>query len=184
MINLSGLQETLMSDPNDLDKLRQAHADWEANTLRKTLERAPEGQEEFMTTSSAPVERLSTPLDLPDFDYLEDLGFPGEYPYTRGVHATGHRGKLWTMRLFSGFGSAEESNARYKYLLEQGSMGLSIAFDLATLMGYDTDAPEALGEFGKCGVAVSSPKGMEVLLDRLPLDKVSTSMTINSPAAI
>jgi methylmalonyl-CoA mutase N-terminal domain/subunit len=173
-----------MSDPNELDNLRQAHADWEANSLRKTLARAPERQEEFITTSSAPVERLYTPLDLPDFDYLEDLGFPGEYPYTRGVHATGHRGKLWTMRLFAGFGSAEESNARYKYLLEQGSMGLSIAFDLATLMGYDTDAPEALGEFGKCGVAVSSLKDMEILLDGIPLDKVSTSMTINSPAAI
>src|SRR5205085_1976060 len=138
----------------------------------------------FITTSSEPVERLYTPLDLPDFDYLEDLGFPGEYPYTRGVHATGHRGKLWTMRLFSGFGSAEESNARYKYLLDQGGMGLSIAFDLATLMGYDTDAPEALGEFGKCGVAVSSLRDMEILLDGIPLDKVSTSMTINSPAAI
>jgi len=173
-----------MSDPTELDKLRQAQADWEANTLRKTLAKAPERQEQFITTSSAPVERLYTPLDLPDFDYLEDLGFPGEYPYTRGVHATGHRGKLWTMRLFAGFGSAEESNARYKYLLEQGSMGLSIAFDLATLMGYDTDAPEALGEFGKCGVAVSSLKDMEILLDGIPLDKVSTSMTINSPAAI
>ncbi len=173
-----------MPDPNDLDTLRQAQADWEANTLRKTLARAPERQDEFITTSSAPVERLYTPLDLPDYDYLTDLGFPGEYPYTRGVHATGHRGRLWTMRLFAGFGSAEESNARFKYLLDQGSMGLSIAFDLATLMGYDTDAPEALGEFGKCGVAVSSLKDMEILLDGIPLDKVSTSMTINSPAAI
>jgi methylmalonyl-CoA mutase, N-terminal domain len=173
-----------MSDPNELDPLRQAQADWEANTLKKTLARAPERRAEFITTSSAPVERLYTPLDLPDFDYLADLGFPGEYPFTRGVHATGHRGRLWTMRLFAGFGSAEESNARYKYLLDQGSMGLSIAFDLATLMGYDTDAPEALGEFGKCGVAVSSLKDMEVLLAGIPLDKVSTSMTINSPAAI
>ncbi len=173
-----------MSDSNELDTLRQAQADWEANTLRKTLARAPERQAEFVTTSSAPVERLYTPVDLPEFDYLADLGFPGEYPYTRWVHATGHRGKLWTMRLFAGFGSAEESNARYKYLLEQGSMGLSIAFDLATLMGYDSDAPEALGEFGKCGVAVSSLKDMEILLDGIPLDKVSTSMTINSPAAI
>jgi methylmalonyl-CoA mutase N-terminal domain/subunit len=173
-----------MSDPNELDKLRQAQAEWEATTLRSALARAPERQDEFITTSSAPVERLYTPLDLPDFDYLADLGFPGEYPFTRGVHATGHRGKLWTMRLFAGFGSAEESNARYKYLLEQGSMGLSIAFDLATLMGYDSDAPEALGEFGKCGVAVSSLKDMEILLDGIPLDKVSTSMTINSPAAI
>src|SRR5689334_8508186 len=144
----------------------------------------PERDQDFMTTSSKPVERLYTPLDLPDFDYMDDLGFPGEYPFTRGVHATGHRGKLWTMRQFAGFGSAEESNARYKYLLGQGGMGLSIAFDLATLMGYDTDAPEALGEFGKCGVAVSSLRDMEILLDGIPLDKVSTSMTINSPAAI
>ena len=115
-----------MTAENDLDRLRQAQSDWEANTLRSTLARAPERQAEFITTSSAPVERLYTPLDLPDFDYLKDLGFPGEYPYTRGVHATGHRGKLWTMRQFAGFGSAEESNARYKYLLEQGSAGLSI----------------------------------------------------------
>ena len=109
---------------------------------------------------------------------------PGEYPYTRGVHPTLHRSRLWTMRMFAGFGTAEETNARFKYLLEQGQTGLSIAFDLPTLMGYDTDAPEALGEFGKCGVAVSSLKDMEILLDGIPLDKVSTSMTINSPAAI
>jgi len=169
---------------SDLEKLRAAHKQWEGTTLKKTLDRAPESREKFITTSSEEVNRLYTPLDLPDFDYLNDLGFPGEYPFTRGVHATGHRGKLWTMRLFAGFGSAEESNARYKYLLEQGSMGLSIAFDLATLMGYDTDAPEALGEFGKCGVAVSSLKDMGILLNSIPLDKVSTSMTINSPAAI
>jgi methylmalonyl-CoA mutase N-terminal domain/subunit len=173
-----------MFDPEELDELRRARAEWEASTLRKTLARAPERLEEFITTASEPVERLYTPLDLPDFDYSADLGFPGDYPFTRGVHATGHRGRLWTMRLFSGFGSAEESNARYKYLLGQGGMGLSIAFDLATLMGYDTDAPEALGEFGKCGVAVSSLRDMEILLDGIPLDKVSTSMTINSPAAI
>jgi methylmalonyl-CoA mutase, N-terminal domain len=173
-----------MFDPEKLDALRQAQAEWEATTLRKTLARAPERTDEFITTSSEPVERLYTPLDLPGFDYQADLGFPGDYPFTRGVHATGHRGRMWTMRLFSGFGSAEESNARYKYLLDQGGMGLSIAFDLATLMGYDTDAPEALGEFGKCGVAVSSLRDMEILLDGIPLDKVSTSMTINSPAAI
>ena len=117
-------------------------------------------------------------------DYLNDLGLPGEYPYTRGVHPTLHRGKLWTMRMFAGFGTAEETNARFKFLLEQGQTGLSIAYDLPTLMGYDSDAPEALGEFGKCGVAVSSLKDMEILLNGIPLDKVSTSMTINSPAAI
>ncbi len=173
-----------MPVPRPPEDLRQAQAQWEDQTLHPTLARAPERQAEFTTTSSEPVQRLYTPLDLPEFDYLQDLGFPGEYPFTRGVHATGHRGKLWTMRLFSGFGSAEESNARYKYLLEQGSMGLSIAFDLATLMGYDTDQSEALGEFGKCGVAVSSLQDMEILLAGLPLDKISTSMTINSPAAI
>ncbi len=173
-----------MFDQQKLAELRDAKKKWEEATLQKTLARAPERQKRFITVSSDEVACLYTPLDLPDFDYLNDLGFPGEYPYTRGVHATGHRGRLWTMRLFAGFGSAEESNARYKYLLDQGSMGLSIAFDLATLMGYDTDAPEALGEFGKCGVAVSSLKDMEILLDGIPLDKVSTSMTINSPAAI
>jgi methylmalonyl-CoA mutase, N-terminal domain len=173
-----------MFDPQKLDELRQAQEKWEETTLQRTLARAPERPQRFMTTSSDEVSRLYTPLDLPDFDYLGDLGFPGEYPFTRGVHATGHRGKLWTMRMFAGFGSAEESNARYKYLLEQGGGGLSIAFDLATLMGYDTDAPEALGEFGKCGVAVNSLKDMEILLDAIPLDKISTSMTINSPAAI
>lgn len=173
-----------MFDAAKIATLREAQEKWEETTLQKTLARAPERQEKFITTSSEAIDRLYTPLDVQDMDYERDLGFPGDYPYTRGVHATGHRGKLWTMRMFAGFGSAEESNARYKYLLEQGSGGLSIAFDLATLMGYDTDAPEALGEFGKCGVAVSSLQDMEILLNGIPLDKVSTSMTINSPAAI
>ncbi|HRE46551.1 MAG TPA: methylmalonyl-CoA mutase family protein, partial [Aggregatilineales bacterium] len=130
------------------------------------------------------IKRLYTPADLGEFDYLRDLGLPGEYPYTRGVHATGHRGKLWTMRMFAGFGTAEETNARYKYLLSQGNMGLSVAFDLPTLMGYDSDAPEALGEFGKCGVAVASLRDMERLFEGIPLGEISTSMTINSPAAV
>ncbi len=144
----------------------------------------PERQEQFLTTSSEPVRRLYTPLDVAGMDYMRDLSLPGEYPYTRGVHPTLHRSKLWTMRMFAGFGTAEETNARFHYLLEQGQTGLSIAFDLATLMGYDTDAPEAVGEFGKCGVAISSLRDMEILLQNIPLDKVSTSMTINSPAAI
>jgi methylmalonyl-CoA mutase N-terminal domain/subunit len=173
-----------MIDPAKLDQLRRALQDWEQDDLQSALSAMPERQASFITTSSEPVERLYTPLDLPDFDYLTDLGFPGEYPYTRGVHPTLHRGRLWTMRMFAGFGTAEETNARFKYLLEQGQTGLSIAYDLPTLMGYDTDAPEALGEFGKCGVAVSSLKDMEVLLQGIPLDKVSTSMTINSPAPI
>lgn len=170
--------------PDELDALREGRDRWEERTLRPTLEKMPERRSTFMTQSSAPIERLYTPLDIPDFDYQRDLGFPGEYPYTRGIHATGNRGKLWTMRMFSGFGTAEETNARYKYLLNQGNMGLSVAFDLATLMGYDTDAPEAIGEFGKCGVAVSSLQDMELLFDGIPLGEVSTSMTINSPAPI
>jgi methylmalonyl-CoA mutase N-terminal domain/subunit len=173
-----------MFDQKFLSDLKKRLSQWEADTLPATLRRTPERQAKFITASSDEVDRLYTPLDLPEFDYLNDLGLPGEYPYTRGIHATGHRGRLWTMRMFAGFGSAEESNLRFKYLLEQGGGGLSVAFDLPTLMGYDTDAPEAEGEFGTCGVAVSSLKDMEILLDDIPLDKVSTSMTINSPAAI
>ncbi|MCB9419494.1 MAG: methylmalonyl-CoA mutase family protein [Ardenticatenaceae bacterium] len=167
-----------------LAKLAQNQDKWEETTLHQTSSRFPERKEQFLTTSSEPIKRLYTPLDVADLEYERDLGFPGEYPFTRGVHATMYRGRPWTMRMFAGFGSAEETNARYKYLLEQGNMGLSVAFDLPTLMGYDTDAPEALGEFGKCGVAISSLKDMEILFDGIPLDQVSTSMTINSPAAI
>jgi methylmalonyl-CoA mutase, N-terminal domain len=173
-----------MSDKKRKSGLQGALSQWEKSTLADTLKRAPERQEKFITASSDEVNRLYTPLDLSDFDYLDELGLPGEYPYTRAVHATGHRGRLWTMRQFAGFGSAEESNTRFKYLLEQGTGGLSIAFDLPTLMGYDSDAPQALGEFGKCGVAVSSLRDMEILLADIPLGDVSTSMTINSPAAI
>lgn len=173
-----------MFDAKFLAELAQNIERWEATTLNKTLAQKPERSDTFITESSRPIDRLYTPLDIPEFDYARDLGFPGEYPFTRGVHATGHRGRLWTMRMFAGFGTAEETNQRFKYLLEQGNMGLSVAFDLATLMGYDTDSPEALGEFGKCGVAVSSLKDMEILMDGIPLDQVSTSMTINSPAAI
>jgi methylmalonyl-CoA mutase N-terminal domain/subunit len=173
-----------MYDREKLDKLREALERWEETSLQRTLANIPERQDKFMTTSSEPVERLYTPLDVADMDYERDLGLPGEYPYTRGVHPTLHRGKLWTMRMFAGFGTAEETNARFKYLLDLGQTGLSIAFDLPTLMGHDSDAAPAEGEFGKCGVAVSSLKDMEILLDGIPLDKVSTSMTINSPAAV
>jgi methylmalonyl-CoA mutase N-terminal domain/subunit len=165
------------------DDFQQALERWEQTTLEETLDRHPERCQEFITTSGEPVERLYTPLDL-DGDYLEKLGLPGEYPFVRGVHPTMHRGRLWTMRMFAGFGTAEETNARFKYLLEQGQTGLSVAFDLPTLYGYDTDAPEAEGEFGKCGVAISSLRDMEVLFDDIPLDQVTTSMTINSPAAV
>jgi methylmalonyl-CoA mutase N-terminal domain/subunit len=173
-----------MYDPEKLAQLRQAQQEWEATTLRQTLSRFPEREPQFLTTSSEVVNRLYSPLDIAGLDYQADLGAPGEYPFTRGIHPTMHRGKLWTMRMFAGFGTAEETNQRFKYLLQQGQTGLSIAFDLPTLMGYDTDAPESLGEFGKCGVAVSSLKDMEILLSGIPLDKVSTSMTINSPAAV
>ncbi|MFM8425963.1 MAG: methylmalonyl-CoA mutase [Chloroflexota bacterium] len=173
-----------MYDKKMLDEIQQSLSKWEETSLKKALNQLPERTDEFITTSSEPINRLYTPLDIADLDYNTALGNPGEYPYTRGVHPTLHRSKLWTMRMFAGFGTAEETNQRFKYLLDQGQTGLSIAFDLATLMGYDTDQPEALGEFGKCGVAVSSLKDMEILLDGIPLDKVSSSMTINSPAAI
>jgi methylmalonyl-CoA mutase N-terminal domain/subunit len=171
-------------DKNKLEALKKHYKDWEENTLNPTLDRMPERDKPFITQSSEPIQRQYTPLDIPDFDYERDLGNPGEYPFTRGIHSTGHRGRLWTMRMFAGFGTAEETNERYKYLINQGNMGLSVAFDLATLMGYDTDAPESLGEFGKCGVAISSLKDMEILFDGIALDKISTSMTINSPAPI
>ncbi len=173
-----------MQDQDTQDALRQGKKNWEENTLRPTIAQKPERREEFITTSSEPVNRLYTPLDIQELDYLRDLGLPGEFPFTRGIHPTQYRGKLWTMRMFAGFGTAEETNERFHYLLDQGQTGLSTAFDLPTLMGYDSDAPEAIGEFGKCGVAVSSLRDMEILLDGIPLDKVSTSMTINSPAAI
>lgn len=173
-----------MYDKETLAELEKILNEWEEGTLKETTDRFPERQDRFMTTSSEEVERLYTPASIPDFDYARDLGLPGEYPFTRGVHPTMHRGRLWTMRMFAGFGTAEETNTRFKYLLDEGQTGLSIAFDLPTLMGYDTDAPEALGEFGKCGVGISSLRDMEILLEGIPLDKVSSSMTINSPASI
>ncbi|GAB4450429.1 MAG: methylmalonyl-CoA mutase family protein [Chloroflexi bacterium OHK40] len=166
------------------EQIRAAQERWEQQTLWPALERAPERNVRFMTTSSTPIERLYTPRDLEGNDYLRDIAHPGEYPYTRGIHPTGYRGKVWTMRMFAGFGTAEETNARFHYLLSQGQTGLSIAFDMPTLYGRDTDHPLVEGEFGKCGVAVSSLADMEILLDGIPLEQVSTSMTINSPAAI
>ena len=173
-----------MYTEKDLKELEARLEEWEEGTLKKTLDRFPERRDEFITTSSEAIDRLYTPASISNFDYARDLGLPGQFPFTRGVHPTMHRGKLWTMRMFAGFGTAEETNARFKYLLGEGQTGLSIAFDLPTLMGYDSDAPEALGEFGKCGVGISSLRDMEILLDGIPLDKVSTSMTINSPASI
>ena len=171
-------------DSDDLEAIRRERAQWEEDNLRKVLAERKERMGRFVTTSSAPVERLYTPLDVAELEYLRDLGFPGEYPFTRGVHATMHRGRLWTMRMFAGFGTAEETNARYKYLMEHGETGLSVAFDMPTLYGYDSDDPNALGEFGKCGVAVASLADMEALFDGIPVDQITTSMTINSPAAV
>jgi methylmalonyl-CoA mutase N-terminal domain/subunit len=173
-----------MFDQEKLNALKKRRGEWEETALQDSLTHHPERMDNFITTSSEPVERLYTPLDVADLDYERDLGFPGEYPYTRGIHATMHRGRLWTMRMFAGFGTAEETNARYKYLLQHGETGLSVAFDMPTLYGYDTDAPEAMGEFGKCGVAISSLADMEILFDGIPVDEVTTSMTINGPAAV
>ncbi|MGD0223777.1 MAG: methylmalonyl-CoA mutase family protein [Terriglobia bacterium] len=157
---------------------------WEEQTLKPALAKSAERQEVFTTLSGVPINRLYTPADLSEFDYLQDLGDPGEYPYTRGIHPTMYRGKIWTMRQFSGFGSPEDTNQRLHYLLKQGQTGLSIAFDLPTLMGYDCNHPLAEGEVGRCGVSISSLADMETLLAGLPLQQVTTSMTINSPAAI
>ncbi len=173
-----------MFDAHKLAELREDLERWEETTLSQSLARLPERAPRFTTVSGRPVQRVYTPLDIAGQDYRRDLGLPGEYPFTRGIHATGYRARPWTMRMFAGYGTAEETNARYHYLLSQGNMGLSVAFDLPTLMGYDTDAPEALGEFGKCGVAVSSARDMMRLFDGIPLGEVSTSMTINSPAAV
>ena len=162
------------------DDLAARRAAWEERVARAGAEQPGP----FVTTSGRPVQRLYSPTDLPGFDYTTELGNPGEYPFTRGVHPTGYRGRRWTIRMFAGFGSAEETNERYRYLLDHGETGLSVAFDLTTLMGYDTDDPLAEGEFGKCGVAISSLADMELLFQGIPLDQITTSMTINSPAAV
>src|ERR687884_324458 len=173
-----------MSTVEITNHLQEAEQEWEARTLKPALGQRPESKSQFTTTSLAPVERLYTPNSLPDFDYETELGFPGQPPYTRGIHATGYRGRLWTMRQFAGFGSAFDTNQRFKYLLEHGQTGLSVAFDLPTLMGYDSDHPFSEGEVGKCGVAISSLADMEVLFDGIPLEQVTTSMTINAPASM
>ncbi len=168
--------------PEAVERVRAERERWEATTVAQATQRMPERPAETTTQSGMPIKRIYTPEDISQLDYGRDLAFPGEFPYTRGAQATMYRAKPWTMRMFAGFGTAEETNARFRYLLAQGQTGLSIAFDMATLYGYDHDHPMALGEFGKCGVAVSSLADMEVLLDGIPLDKITTSMTINSPA--
>src|SRR6056297_301360 len=173
-----------MFDKEEMDQISKSKEKWEDKTLDKVLSRFPERKEEFKTGSGEKVKRLYTPEDIKELDYMEDLGFPGEYPYTRGYQPTMHRGRLWTMRMYAGFATAAESNQRYKYLVENGSTGLSVAFDLPTQIGYDSDHPLAEGEVGKVGVAIDSLTDMEILFDGIPLDKVSTSMTINAPAAV
>ena len=163
---------------------QKAYEKWKKEILEPALAKHPERREEFITTSSQKVDRLYTPLDTAHIDFPRDISYPGEFPYTRGIHSTMYRGRLWTMRMFAGFGSAGETNERFKYLLKQGQTGLSTAFDLPTLYGYDSDSPFAAGEFGECGVGVSSLKDMSILFNDIPLDKVTTSMTINSPAAM
>jgi methylmalonyl-CoA mutase N-terminal domain/subunit len=157
---------------------------WEQETLAPVLKKRPERKKRFETISLEEVKRLYTPADAADVDYKRDISFPGEFPYTRGIHPTGYRGKLWTMRQFAGFGTPEETNARFKYLMTQGQTGLSVAYDLPTLMGYDADSLLSEGEVGKCGVAVSSLADMEVLFDGIPLEEVTVSQTINAPASV
>ncbi|MGQ4556183.1 methylmalonyl-CoA mutase family protein [Halobellus sp. GM3] len=174
-----------MFDPDDLAEIREAKREWEAETLASTLDRFGERSETFTTdTGGQEVDRLYTPGDTADLDYGADLGFPGEEPYTRGVYPTMHRGRFWTMRQYAGMGTARETNERFRYLIDQGSSGLSMAFDLPTQKGYDSDAAMAAGEVGKAGVAIDSLRDMEVVFDGIPLDSVSTSMTINAPAAV
>ena len=177
-----GTQPSLFSDEALAELSRRVHG-WEEGPLAKALQRSPERSDGF-ATSSLDVHRLYTPLDVADLDYERDLGFPGEYPFTRGVQPTMYRGRLWTMRQYAGFGTAEESNQKFRYLLSQGQTGLSVAFDLPSQLGYDSDDPMAIAEVGQVGVAIDSLYDMETLFAEIPLDKVSTSMTINAPAAV
>jgi len=173
-----------MFDKEELEKIKAAQEEWECGPVAKTCAKFPERKEKFTTISGTEVKRLYTPVDLADIDYAAKLAFPGEYPFTRGVQPTMYRGRLWTMRQYAGFGTAKETNARYRYLLEQGQTGLSVAFDLPTQAGYDSDHPLSMGEVGKVGVAIDSLDDMRVLFDQIPLDKVTTSMTINAPATV
>jgi methylmalonyl-CoA mutase N-terminal domain/subunit len=171
-----------MSEKQEKSKIEKELGRWEKTTLPSWVKQCPERKKEFKNHSGMMIKNVYTPEDLKNMDYLRDLGFPGEYPFTRGVHATMYRGRLWTMRMFAGFGTAADTNKRFKYLLKEGESGLSTAFDYPTIMGYDSDHPMAKGEVGICGVAISSLKDMEVLFDGIPLDQVTTSMTINGPA--
>lgn len=174
----------MMYDKERLKEIALAKEEWEKGQVAKTLSKFKERKENFETSSGIPVERLYTPVENQNVDYMRDLGMPGQYPYTRGVQPTTYRGRFWTMRQYAGFATAEDSNKRYRYLLDQGQTGLSVAFDLPTQIGYDSDAEIAQGEIGKVGVAIDSLQDMEILFNQIPLDKVSTSMTINAPASV
>src|SRR5258705_2187204 len=195
----SQVSENPVSDIAENRHPSDSKNEWPQNTLLPALERSPEkaigaptgtnldehGSARFTTISGVPIRRLYTEADLPeDWNYEQYLGYPGQPPFTRGIHATGYRGKMYTMRQFSGFASPEETNQRYKYLLEHGGSGLSVAFDLPTLMGYDSDHPASEGEVGKCGVAIDSLEDMEILFNGIDLAKTTVSMTINSPASV
>lgn len=172
-----------MFDEKEIGEIKEEYKKW-SDKLKGTLVKRPERKADFANTSGIPLKRVCTPLDAADFDYMKEIGLPGEYPFTRGVQPTMYRGRLWTMRQYAGFGTAEDTNRRYRFLLDAGQTGLSVAFDLPTQIGYDSDHPLAQGEVGKVGVTIDSLKDMETLFDQIPLNKVSTSMTINSPAAI
>ena len=172
-----------MYDRKTIEEITREYQRW-SDKLEPTLAKRPERKAEFINTSGIPIKRVYDPTDMDDFDFLRNIGLPGEYPFTRGVQPTMYRGRFWTMRQYAGFASAEDTNRRYRFLLEQGQTGLSVAFDLPTQIGYDSDHPLAQGEVGKVGVAIDSLKDMETLFDQIPLEKVSTSMTINAPAAV
>jgi len=173
-----------MVDKEEINEIMRKRERWDKTTVPRWIHSHPERKSEFRNISGMRMKRLYTPEDVKDLDYTRDLGFPGEYPFTRGLHATMYRGRLWTMRQFSGYGTAEQTNQRFKYLLREGETGLSTAFDYPTIRGYDSDHPLARGEVGTCGVAVSSLKDFEILFDGISLDKITTSMTINGPAAM
>ena len=180
---LSASKESTVAQKNSSNINSGTYSDWLNNVYKKTIDKSPERKKEFTTASFSPVNPLYTPEDLKN-NSNENIGYPGEFPFTRGVRSTMYRGRLWTMRQYAGFGTAKESNERYRYLLDQGQSGLSVAFDLPTQIGYDSDDPIAYGEVGKVGVAIDTLADMEILFDNIPLDKVSTSMTINAPASI
>ncbi|MBU1208608.1 MAG: methylmalonyl-CoA mutase family protein [Proteobacteria bacterium] len=169
--------------PEQMQKVRRGKEAWEKE-LQSRPSDFPEGKSRFSTISDLQIKNIYSPEDIQEMDYERDLGFPSQYPFTRGVQPSMYRGQLWTMRMFAGWGSAEDTNQRFHYLVEQGQTGLSVAFDYPTLMGYDTDSPKARGECGKCGVAIDTLQDMEILLDGLPIDRLTTSMTINPPASV